>query len=285
MGGAKERQVGRLDGRVAIVTGASRGLGRDVALALAAEGAAVAAVARTEAEGQSRIPGTLADTVAAIEERGGRAIAVRADVSREDEIAQAVQRTLDAFGQLDILVNNAGILVPGTILAMQPKHWELALRVNLTGPFLACRAALPHLAAKGGGHIINVSSRGAIGPGPGPYSAPSLGGTSYGTTKAALERFTQGLASEVYTDRISVNALSPTAPIWSEGGHYFRQASGEPNYSGWRKSGAIFADAAVLICLQELGGFTGRILYDEGVVEEQGGLSHDEMLRRYPIEP
>jgi NAD(P)-dependent dehydrogenase (short-subunit alcohol dehydrogenase family) len=276
--------VGRLDGRVAIVTGASRGLGRDVALALAAEGAAVAAVARTEAEGQSRIPGTLADTVAAIEERGGRAIALRADVSREEEIAAAVQHTVEAFGRLDILVNNAGILIPGTIREMQVKHWELALRVNLTGPFLACRAALPYLTANGG-HVINVSSRGAIGPGPGPYEAPSNGGTSYGTTKAALERFTQGLASEVFGDRVSVNALSPTAPIWSEGGHFFRQASGEPDYSGWRKSGAIFADAAVLICLQEQGVFTGRILYDEGVVEEQGGLSHEQMLARYPIEP
>jgi citronellol/citronellal dehydrogenase len=276
--------MAELTGRVAIVTGASRGLGRDIALALARAGAAVVAVARTEAEGQSRIPGTLADTVGQIAQQGGRALAVRADVTREEEVGAAVQRTLDAYGRVDILVNNAGILIPGTVREMQLRHWELALRVNLTGPFLGCRAVLPQLIAAGGGQIINISSRGAIGPGPGPYTAVQPGGTSYGTTKAALERFSQGLAAEVFADHVSVNALSPQIPIWSEGGHYFREASGEPDYRGWRRSGAIIGDAAVAICAQPPGAYTGHILYDEGVVMELGGLTREEMLRRYPIE-
>jgi NAD(P)-dependent dehydrogenase (short-subunit alcohol dehydrogenase family) len=274
----------KLSGRIAIVTGASRGLGKDIALALAREGAAVAVVARTEAEGESRIPGTLADTVELVKQAGGQAIAVRADVTSEEDVRGAVERTVEAFGRLDILINNAGILIPGSTLEMQPRHWELAFRVNMTGPFLCCRAAIPQIAAAGGGHIVNVSSRGAIGPGPGPYERVQAGGTSYGATKAALERFTQGLAAEVFPQRISVNALSPQRAIWSEGGHYFRSRGGEPEYSGWRMSGAIFGDAVVTICTQEPGRYTGNILYDELVMQNEGGLSADEVLRRYPVE-
>ncbi len=277
--------MGQLDGRVAIVTGASRGLGKDIALALAGAGAAVVAAARTEAEGQSRIPGTLQQTVDHILDAGGRAIAVRCDVTREDDIAATVHHTLDAFGRVDILVNNAGILVPGSILELSPRHWELVFRVNVTGPFLFCRAVIPHLARTGGGHIINISSRGAIGPGVGPYTEVSRGGTPYGSAKAALERFSQGLAAEVFPDRISVNALSPHRVLWSEGGHYFRTRDGTPSYSGWRMSGAIIGDAAVVICAQEAGVYTGHILYDELVMLHEGGLSLDEVLRRYPVEP
>ncbi len=277
--------MGQLDGRVAIVTGASRGLGKDIALALAHAGAAVVAAARTEAEGQSRIPGTLQQTVSLIHHAGGRALAVHCDVTREDDIADTVQQALDTFGRIDILVNNAGILVPGTIMGLQPRHWELVFRVNVTGPFLFCRAAIPHLTRAGGGHIVNISSRGALGPGVGPYPDVSRGGTAYGSAKAALERFSQGLAAEVFPDRISVNVLSPHRTIWSEGGHYFRTLAGAPTYSGWRMSGAIIGDAAVVICGQGPGVYTGHILYDELVMLQEGGLSPEDVMRRYPVEP
>ena len=215
--------MGVLDGRTAIVTGASRGLGKDIAVALGAAGASVAAVARTTREGESRIPGTLEDTVRLVTEAGAEAIAVRADVTREGEIAEAVRATFDRFGRIDILVNNAGILIPGSVADLQAKHWELAFRVNVHGPFHFCRAVLPHLVDAGGGHIINVSSRAAIGPGPGPYDRVQAGGAPYGATKSALERFSQGLATEVFPEKISVNALSPHLPLWSEGGHFYRE--------------------------------------------------------------
>jgi citronellol/citronellal dehydrogenase len=286
--GASAREVadmGALDGRVAIVTGASRGLGKDIALALAREGASVAVSARTDAEGQSRIPGTLADTVGLIKDAGGEATAIRCDVANEDDITNLVQQTLDAYGRIDTLVNNAGILVPGTVMEMEPKHWRLSFRVNVEGPFLLCKAVLPHMVAAGGGHIINVSSRGAIGPGPGPYDTfRPTGGAAYGSTKAALERFPQGLASEVFHHRVSVNALSPHLPIWSEGGHYFRTRGGEPDYAGWRMSGEIIGDAAVVICSQEPGRYTGNILYDELVMLKEGGLSAEEVAAKYPVE-
>ncbi|MGH2586555.1 MAG: SDR family oxidoreductase, partial [Dehalococcoidia bacterium] len=201
-----------------------------------------------------------------------------------EEIAHTVQQTLDTFGRVDILVNNAGILIPGAVLELQPRHWQLIFQVNVNGPFLFCRAVIPHMTRTGGGHIVNISSRGAIGPGPGPYTDAPRGGAAYGATKAALERFSQGLAAEVYADHISVNALSPHRPIWSEGGHYFRNQAGEPAYTGWRMSGEIIGDAAVTICRQEPGTYTGNILYDELVMQREGGLSEEEVLRRYPVE-
>ncbi len=273
-----------LDGRVAIVTGASRGLGKDIALALAKAGAAVVVAARTDAEGQSHIPGSLDQTARLIRDAGGRAMAVHCDVTSEGDIAAAVAHALEQFGRIDILVNNAGILIPGTIVEMQPRHWRLAYRVNVEGPFHFCRAVSPPMASSGGGHIINSSSRGAIGPGAGPYTEVRPGGAVYGSTKAALERFSQGLAAEVFPGRISVNALSPHRPIWSEGGHYFRTQGGEPNYTGWRLSGTIIGDAAVVICGQEPGVYTGNILYDELVMLDEGGISQEEMLRHYPVE-
>jgi NAD(P)-dependent dehydrogenase (short-subunit alcohol dehydrogenase family) len=274
-----------LDGKVAIVTGASRGLGKDIAVALAKSGATVIVSARTDAEGQSRIPGTLSDTVAQIREAGGKAEAIRCDVADEADIANLIAKTVATQGRLDILVNNAGILVPGTVMEMEPKHWRLSFRVNVEGPFLACKAAIPHIAAAGGGHIINISSRGAIGPGAGPYETfRPTGGAAYGSTKAALERFTQGLASEVFPQKISVNALSPHLPIWSEGGHFFRTRGGEPSYAGWRMSGEVIGDAAVVICSQPAGEYTGNILYDEFVMLKEGGLSEAEVAERYPVE-
>jgi NAD(P)-dependent dehydrogenase (short-subunit alcohol dehydrogenase family) len=274
-----------LEGKVAVVTGASRGLGRDIALALAKAGATVVASARTEDGGESRIPGSLRETVALIAAEGGRAVAMRCDVANEDEITSLVRSAIADFGRIDILVNNAGILVPGTVMEMEPRHWRLSFRVNVEGPFLLCKAVLPHMIAGGGGHIINISSRGAIGPGPGPYEAVRpTGGAAYAATKAALERFTQGLAVEVFQHGVSVNALSPHLPIWSEGGHYFRTRGGEPSYSGWRMSGEIIGDAAVVICTQEPGRFTGNILYDELVMLKEGGLSPAEVAARYPVE-
>jgi citronellol/citronellal dehydrogenase len=277
-----------LEGKVALVTGASRGLGRDIALALARAGTIVVATARTESEGQSPIPGTLAETVQAIREAGGRGLALRCDVTNEEEVQGLVARTLLEFGKVDILVNNAGIqTAPVPTWELQVRHWDLLFRVNVRGPFLLCRAVIPEMMRQGGGHIINISSRAAIGPGPGPYPPGTRGGgTVYGTTKAALERFTQGLAAELAPHRIAVNALSPNRSIWSEGGHYVRTRDGRSfTYSGWRMSGEIMGDAVVLICAQDPYQFTGRILYDEMVIQELGGLSEAELYTRYPVEP
>ena len=276
--------MGTLTGRVAIVTGASRGLGKDIAVSLGRAGARVLITARTENEGDSQIPGSLSRTAQLVHDAGGEAVAVRCDVSRDEDIEAAVQRAAQEFGRIDILVNNAGIQVPGTIAEMQPRHFDLIYRVNVRGPFVFCRTVLPHLIRRGGGHIINISSGGAIGPKEGPYAEPGTGGTPYGTTKAALERFSQGLASEVFHENIAVNALSPSRPEWSEGGHYVRTLGGrEFPYSGWRLSGEIIGDAVVAICQREPQTCTGRILYDEQVLIEDG-MTEAAVAERYPVQ-
>ena len=273
-----------LEGKSALVTGASRGLGKDIAMSLAQAGASVMVTARTAEETDSHIPGSLRNTVDQILGTGGTASSIRCDVTVPDDINSAVQATVDAFGAVDIVVNNAGILIPGQITELQTKHWDLIFKVNVLGPFLMAREIVPVLQKNGGGHIINISSRAAIGPGPGPYDEPRLEGSAYGTTKAALERFSQGLAAELGDRNIAVNALSPHLPIWSEGGHFFRTKGGEPDYSGWRMSGEIIGDAAVWICEQPSSEFTGHILYDELVFSELVGLDAQEIQDRYPVE-
>ncbi len=260
--------MGQLDGKVAVVTGASRGIGRDIALVLAREGAQVVVSARTENEGDFRISGSVNTTVQRINDEGGSAIGITCDVSDDEQVKALLDGTVERLGRVDILVNNAAILIPGKVEDMQVRHWDLLYRVNIKGPFLGCKYAIPHMRAQGGGHIINISSVGAIFPGPGPYESGGGGGIAYGSGKAHLERFTQGLAQELWDDGIAVNALSPNKSIASEGQRWFRGDT--RNYIGAMEDGISMGDASVLICVQEPRECTGRILYDLDMLTEAG---------------
>ena len=210
--------MGRLDGKVAVITGASRGIGRDMAVVFAREGAKVVVSARTENEGDFRIPGSIQTAVNRIRDEGGEAIGVpvrRHPGRRHHRHVRA--KTVEEYGRIDILVNNAAILVPGTIEEMQVRHWDLLYRVNIKGPFLGCKFVIPYMKEQNYGHIINISSIGAVGPGEGPYESARPDGTAYGSGKAHMERFTQGLASELFKHNIAVNALSPRGGIATEG--------------------------------------------------------------------
>ena len=270
--------MGKLDGQVAVITGASRGIGRDMAVVFAREGAKVVVSARTENEGDFRIPGSLQTAVDRIRGEGGEAVGIRCDVTQEDDVANLLKETDDRFGRIDILVNNAAILIPGKVEDMQVRHWDLLYRVNIRGPFIGCKLAIPYMKAREYGHIINISSVGAIGPGEGPYESSRPDGTAYGAGKAHLERFTQGLASELYAHNIAVNALSPRGAIASEGQRWFR--GGQP-YSGAREDGIIMGDAGAIICAKEPRSYTGRILYDEDVLAEAGVAD----FSPYPVIP
>jgi NAD(P)-dependent dehydrogenase (short-subunit alcohol dehydrogenase family) len=189
--GASEQE---LTGRVAIVTGAGAGIGAGIAAMLAEAGAAVT-VADIDGE-------RAASTAKGIEKRGGRAITVTADVSDAREIDAMVRQTVTDLGGVDILVNNAGIATTELVEDLDEEKWRGVLDVNLTGPFLCCKAVLPHMRRKGWGRIVNVASVAA-------KRISFTGAASYTASKAGLLGFTRHLAYEVAPHGINVNAICP----------------------------------------------------------------------------
>jgi citronellol/citronellal dehydrogenase len=197
-----------LDGKVAIVTGASRGVGAAVAVALAAEGARVACAARATDAAPLPLPGTIDDTVRQITEAGGTALAVPTNLAEENDVDAMVATTVEQFGGVDILVNNAAITFPGD-LDLEMKRYDLVMAVNLRAPVVAARAAVPRMRARGGGAIVNVSSLAALNYIPGLMA--------YGMSKLALEHFTVSLAAQFRRDQIAVNTFRIDVPVASEG--------------------------------------------------------------------
>ena len=182
--------------KVAIVTGAGRGIGRAIALALGGQGARVAAAARTLAE--------VEETVALLQAMGCQALAVAADVSDRMAVQQLVARAVRELGGLHILVNSAGVQGPiGPLVENDVDVWLRTIQINLVGTFLCCRAALPHMMQQRYGRIINLSGGGATGARP-RFSA-------YAASKAAVVRLTETLAEEMQAFNIQVNAIAPGA--------------------------------------------------------------------------
>ncbi len=259
-----------LDGKVAIVLGASRGIGADIAKHLARAGARVAVAARTEEVKDPRLPGTIHSVTEEIRQAGGTAIAVVLNMRDPDSIEAGIARTVEEWGSLDIVVNNAAVHVHGALEQIEPRHVQLAVEVNFLGPFWAMRHAVPHLRKAGGGHIINLSSRGAVFPGPGPYdtSIQRRGDDIlYGPLKAGIEHLTQGQARELQDANIAVNVLSPERRILTPGSRYPEQDRDNPSleFEAADKMGL----AAVWICERNPTEFTGNVLYDERVCAEQ----------------
>ena len=183
-----------LDGQVALVTGASRGIGAVVAQRLAQDGAKVAVNYQASAAAAAQV-------VAAIAAAGGAAIAIPADVSQEDAAQALVQQTLEQWGRLDILVNNAGITRDRLLLRMTPQDWDEVLQVNLRGAFLCTKYVMPHLIRRRQGRVVNMSSVVGLSGNPGQ--------ANYAAAKAGLIGFTKAVAREVASRHITVNALTP----------------------------------------------------------------------------
>ena len=183
----------RLEGRAALITGASRGLGLAIARALAEEGAAVTCVARASAE--------LDAAVAALARDGVRALAAPADVTQASQVAGAVSAAVDAFGRLDIVVLNAGTWLPGTVTETPEATWDLLLDLNLKHAYLTLHAALPHLIRQGGGTVIGIASLGGfVGQ---PNSA------AYAASKWGLRGLLESVALSAKPDGIRVSIVSP----------------------------------------------------------------------------
>ena len=197
---------GLLAGQVAVVTGASRGIGEAIAKRYAMEGAKVVASARSVEEEDHYLPGTIKHTVDVINKAGGDAIAVRADLNEPEDRQNLIAQARETFGTVDILVNNAAVTYFIPVAEFPERRFRLMMDVQVWAPFELSQLVLPDMRERGAGWILNVSSGAAIHP---DKTAGGRGGTVYGMCKAALERFTTGLAQEVYDDGIGVNVISP----------------------------------------------------------------------------
>jgi 3-oxoacyl-[acyl-carrier protein] reductase len=185
--------TGSLAGRIALITGAGRGIGAAVAAAYAAEGALVVLAARSAVQ--------LAQVAAGIRAAGGGALTIPADVGSADEVDRLVKETLSTLRRVDILCNNAAMLTPGPILAVDAATFDAHWRVNVAAPFLLCRALAPIMIEQGYGRIINVTS------GLGARAVAPFG--AYGVSKAALNHLTRVLATEIAGSGVLVNGLDP----------------------------------------------------------------------------
>lgn len=239
--------MGQMNGMVAVVTGASRGLGRAIAREYASEGASVVICAR--AQSPTGLAGTLEETAADIRNAGGDVLAVDCDVTDESQVDAMVRQALDRYGRIDVLFNNAGAMVLGeSILEIDPGRWEQVMRVNADGPYLCTRAVLPSMMERRRGSIINVGSRMANDPGLG-------GGVLYSASKAALHMFSLCLADEVREYNIAVNILSPGS-LRSEG-----SAAIPWTQRDWheRVEPSAVGPCAVYLALQDASSFTGQL--------------------------
>ncbi len=244
---------------VALVTGASRGIGRQLCLDLAETGYDVVCAARSRAGAGGKLPGSVDETAGEVETRGRRALAVGLDVRDEAAIAALADRVFDEWGRCDLLVNNAAVAPPRPALEDSTKRWRLAVDVNLNGPFYFAYHFAPRM-AKGEGRIVNVSSEAA--------DLPSFGRASYTATKRGLEGLSQALAHDL-ADRVAVNCLRIDLMIWSEG---FEATLPEGHGLPFEEP-AVCSDAVLWLARQPLS-HTGHVhrlsaLRAQGVVRER----------------
>ena len=248
-----------LKDRVVIVTGASRGIGKAVALKLAAQGARVVAAAKTT-HPNPRLPGTIGKTIEEIEASGGQGMAVKCNVRHARELESLVQVTMDTYGRIDGLVNNAGAIWVEPLENTPEKRFDLVMEVNFKAPYLLSRLVVPHMEKNGWGHIINMSP---------PVELDVIGGKiAYICSKFNMTMLSLGLAQELQGKNVAANSLWPRTLVESLA--TINWGMGKPG--DWRKAD-IMADAAVTIFQQKPSEYTGQALIDEDVLRERGGVT------------
>jgi citronellol/citronellal dehydrogenase len=246
----------KLKDRVAFVTGASRGIGKAMAVAFAREGAAVVVASKTDRP-HEKLPGTIHETVREIEAAGGRGLAIRLDVRDDAEIDAAVAKTLETFGRIDILIHNAGAIFLADVLDTPPKRFDLMMGVNARAAFVLSRAFLPKMIERKWGHIVMIS--------PPLRTKPAPGKTGYLLSKYGMTWVAQCLAEEVREHHIAVNALWPVTAVDSQAVRHFWPGHEEE----WRTP-AIVCDAVLELVSRDPSARTGQALYDEDVLREAG---------------
>lgn len=244
--------MGRLDGRVAVITGAARGVGAGVARRFVAEGARVALLDVLDAPG-----------AALAAELGAAARYAHCDVADEAQVAAAIDDAARHFGGLDVLYNNAAVIGYGRRIADLPAaEWDRTMAVNLRGPFLCAKYALPHLVARGGGSIINVSSHGA-------FQASPTGIADYAVAKGGLVTLTYYLASEYGAEQVRANCLAPGPVPTDLNAPFLGHEEGRAQTAMWIPLGRVgaiddIASAAVFLASDEARWITGAVLRVDG---------------------
>lgn len=261
--------MGGCEGRVALVTGSSRGLGKAIAQRLAAEGAAVALTART-LEPDEKYEGSLTQTRREIEAAGGRAVAVQADLSSHDDRERLFAEVVAEVGAPDILVNNAAVTFLRPLDGFPEKRVKLMLEMHVVAPLHLSQLAIPAMRERGRGWILNLTSVGGDLPAGPPFDEfdTSAGFGVYGTAKAALNRLTKSLAAELHADRIAVNAAAPSDPVATPGAGTLDLAKVNT------EDISLIVETALRLCTGDPATLTGLIAHTQPFLREVGWL-HD----------
>jgi citronellol/citronellal dehydrogenase len=243
---------------VALVTGASRGIGRQLCADLARDGYDVVCAARSTSDRPSKLPGTIEETAHAVTQAGRRAWPVALDVRDEDAVIRLVDQLYKEWGRCDLLVNNAAVAPETPALQDTTKRWRLAMDVNVNGPFYAIYYLHSRMTAAGGGRVINISSAAA--------QAPQFGRASYTVSKTALEALTLCMAHDLRDAHVAVNCLRLEVMVWTEG---FAATLGDPSKYGFEDA-VIMSDAVLWMAKQPLA-WTGQI-ETIGSLRERGAV-------------
>lgn len=246
----------KLNNQVAIITGASRGIGRECALLFARHGCRICVAAKSAVE-QPNIPGTIHSVAKEVEELGSEALPVVCDVRDEKSIKLMVEKVLNKWGRIDILINNAGALWWKNMVDTPMKRYDLINGVNARGTFACCKEVLPHMLARGHGHIINMSP---------PIDLEMTNGKiAYCISKFGMTLVAHGLGREVKGQGVACNCLWPATIVESYASKNFELGE----RSLWRKA-TIIADACLMVCQEDPNTFTGYALIDEDYMRHRG---------------
>jgi citronellol/citronellal dehydrogenase len=230
---------------VVLITGASRGIGKQLAVDYAKKGYDVVALARSTADSPTKLPGTVDETAELVRAEGQQCLALGVDLQSEEQINDSVERAYTEFGRVDVLVNNAAIAPPGKSLEAPTRRWRLAVDINVNAPFYLMHQVCPRMVEAGEGRVINISS--------GASSSPEFGRVSYTTTKRALEAMTESLSFEL-APTVAVNCIKLELSVYSEGYEFTLPGIDTADF----EDPIIMSDAALWFSEQPLD-YTGKV--------------------------
>jgi NAD(P)-dependent dehydrogenase (short-subunit alcohol dehydrogenase family) len=229
-----------------VITGASRGIGKQLAIDFAGNGYDVACLARSAKGAEGKLPGTIDETADAVRAAGGKALPLPVDVRSEEQVEDAAKRVYEEFGRCDVVINNAAVGIPGRTLEVSTKNWRLGVDININGAYYMTTSFGGRMRDAGEGRIINISTMVAW--------APEFGRINYMVTKRALEALTEGSAYDL-RGKVAVNCIRLEVMVWTEG---FTATLGDVDRSGFEHP-VIMSDAALWIAKQPLD-YTGHIV-------------------------